>query len=1009
MNYPRLILALCALAPSLLAQTPTPKTEKPKTVRNGEMYPPSDAVRRLVDYDGAGYTIDGRRTYLASGTIHYPRVPAELWADRLSRLRHGAFRAVETYAFWNLHEPRENEYNFSDYADIEKFLKTSQEVGLYSIVRVGPYVCAEWDAGGWPVWLKFKPSMKVRTNDPEFLRWNDHWLDKILPMVARHQISRGGNVILLQLENEHPLGWGVVRGDPYFEHLAAQVPKNGIEIPYFMSGFNHGGSPAPGGQIDPTKFPTPWFSTEFWAGWFDAYRTLPRKKNLAIDDAIWRNLSRGGGGYNIYMIHGGSNFANWCDNSTGASYDYGAAIGQTGDLRPMYYRMKRANQLAEGFPDIFANSVEASGFKDFASGDGVEVMGARRGANGDGTMVFVRNRGIRETTARLRSGADVRLARESSYAFPQDVALAPGVKLVSSTLPVLTRVVNGGMTTVVFYGQPGDAGEVVVEGSPTARPGPATPDFSLESQNGGTRTFQVKVPMQGVAEATLTAAAPGQDLRLLVINQDLTFYTWVLGDSPRQTLVMGPAYVRGVKMKNGAPAVLLERFSGVPSPGRVSVYGGPGQVAHLAVPTNPALETVAPPRLGEWTMAAAPEVDPAFDDHDWLASEKPQQLGADGDYGNFAWYRTTVNVPATGTGTLQFKFKDNAVVFVNGQRLEKPNSPANFKAGDNTIVILAAHIGRNKGYNFLGDLRTYDVKGITGDVVLNLPGRKLPLTGWRMRGGLAGAPAAIRSWQPLGDSAGRPTFYRTTFKGAPPAETGILPILRVTYEGLTRGMIWLNGRALGRYPEKIRINSLYLPEVWLRPEGNELVIFDEEGASPAKVRIVVERESSREIILADRPVDPRKTPIVVPLEFPVRDLAKLNAGNAAYLASATASSEGGETPAQAATDGDTDTRWAAAKDVKTGTLTVDLKKPLPVQVCEIAWDTEQKNYRYTLEGSLDGQSWTKLGDHTTAVPTSPDSPSELSRLNLNGPQVRYLRVNVEENRNVSITEFRVFP
>lgn len=999
MNYARSLFILAAVCPVLLAQTPpaTPAAkppEKPKTVRNSDLYPPSAAARKFIDYDGAGYTIEGHRTYLASGSVHYPRVPAELWADRLTRLKHGGFAAVETYAFWNLHEPRENEYVFSDYADIEKFLKISQEVGLYSIVRIGPYVCAEWDAGGWPVWLKFKPSMKLRTADPAYLKWSDHWTDKILPMMAPHQIHRGGNMILLQLENEHPAGWGVVRGDPYFDHLAAQAPKNGIEVPYFMSGYNHGGSPAPGGQIDPSRWPTPWFSTEFWAGWFDAYRTLSRKKNSAIDDAVWRNLSRGGGGYNIYMIHGGSNFANWSDNSTGASYDYGAAIGQTGDLRPMYYRMKRANQLAQGFPDILANSAEAPGFKDFASGPGVEFMGARLSRSDAGTFVFLRNRTNEENTAKLSGGGSVRLARNGSFPFPVDVKLAPDVTLVSSTLPVLTRAVHEGVVSVVFYGQPGDTGEIV---------------FTSKSAMGGRVTKRVTVPDQGVTETTFTSVAAGLDLRILVINQDLTFNTWLLGSRERQSLVFGPAYVRGLVETSGRVSVLLERLYGQPSPGRVAVYGARGPAVNLGAPANTAFETAPAPVLGAWSMSVSREAEPKFNDSTWFKSEKPPQLGSDGDNGNFGWYRTTVTAPSAGRGTLQFKFKDNVSVYVNGQKLDAPNSPADYAAGENTIAILAAHIGRNKGYNFLGDLATYDMKGIITDVVLNLNGQKQTLTGWRLRGGLGDAPAGIKSWKPIGDTSGQPTFYRTTFKAAPPATSGNMPILRVTYAGLSRGMVWLNGRTLGRYPEKIRIDSLYLPEAWLRAEGNELVIFDETGANPSKISLVVERESSREIILADRPVDPNSIPMVVPREFPDRDLAKLNAGNLAYLAAASASSEADDARAKAATDGDTDTRWAVAKNEKTGTLTVDLGKAQPIAICEIVWDAEQKHYRYTLEGSVDGNTWKTLGDHTTAVPTSPDSPSELSRLNLDRPNVRYLRVNVQENRNVSITEFRAFP
>jgi hypothetical protein len=321
---------------------------------NDLMYPPAPAAQKAIQIDGQGFVINGRQTYVASGSIHYARVPHELWRDRLLRLKRAGFNTVETYAFWNFHEPRENQWDFSGDHDFAAFLDTAQKVGLYAIVRVGPYVCAEWDSGGYPVWLKFKPPMKVRTADPEYLKWNDHWYDKILPIVAAHQIHKGGNVIMVQLENEHPKGWGTVEGNPYFDHLRQKALALGIEVPHFFSGLNHGAGPWPGhplaGRVAGRT--TPWFSTEFWPGWFDMYGNLPNKRFKEVERDNWRILAHGGTGHNFYMLHGGSNFETWNDDSGAASYDYGAAIGQCGDLRPIYYRMKRATLFAKTLPQL---------------------------------------------------------------------------------------------------------------------------------------------------------------------------------------------------------------------------------------------------------------------------------------------------------------------------------------------------------------------------------------------------------------------------------------------------------------------------------------------------------------------------------------------------------------------------------------------------------------------------------------------------------------------------------
>ena len=340
---------------------------------NDLMYPPTPAAQKAINIDGHGFIINGQRTYIASGCIHYPRVPHELWRDRLLRLKRAGFNTVQTYAFWNFHEPKENQWDFTGDHDIGAFLDTAKELGLYATVRVGPYVCAEWDSGGYPVWLKFKPPMKVRTADPEYLKWNDHWYDKILPIVAARQIHKGGNVIMVQLENEHPRGWGTIEGDPYFDHLRQKAVALGIEVPYFFSGLNHGSGPWPRSVTGRT---TPWYSTEFWPGWFDLYGDLSDKRFHEVERDNWRILAHGGAGHNFYMLHGGTNFDTWNDDSGAASYDYGAAIGQCGDLRPIYYRMKRANLFADFLMDLREHDAKIA--FDANSATSIEVAASAR-------------------------------------------------------------------------------------------------------------------------------------------------------------------------------------------------------------------------------------------------------------------------------------------------------------------------------------------------------------------------------------------------------------------------------------------------------------------------------------------------------------------------------------------------------------------------------------------------------------------------------------------------------
>ncbi len=396
-----------------------------------------------------------------SGSIHYPRVPSQLWQDRLLRLKQANFAAVETYTFWNYHEPQKNEFDFSGEKDFGKFLETAQRLGLYARVRVGPYVCAEWDSGGYPIWLKFEPAFTVRENNPEWLKWNDHWYDKVLPIVAKHQINHGGNVVMVQLENEHPQGWGVVTNNPYFKHVNEVAEKFGLEVPHFMSGQHHGASPMPG-NLNSANRSNPWITTEFWVGWYNTYGVLGDDRNREIESAIWTIIAHGGGGYNFYMLHGGTDFETWNNDEVGASYDDGAVIGQTGDLRPMYYRMKRQNQLTQSFPDIFANGNDVlDGYKDLATGPGVQILGARKSQRGAGTFIFVKNSKTNETTvATFKSGETLKLQPTGVYPLPHDVLLADGIRLTDATLPVLGAARNGKAVTIMVYGPAGESGRI---------------------------------------------------------------------------------------------------------------------------------------------------------------------------------------------------------------------------------------------------------------------------------------------------------------------------------------------------------------------------------------------------------------------------------------------------------------------------------------------------------------------------------------------------------------------
>ena len=113
-----------------------------------------------IRFDDRCVQIDGKDQFVLSGTFHYFRTPQPLWRDRLQKLKDGGFNCVETYVPWNWHEQEmpvsPDDFSKVDMTELEQFLSLADSLGLYSIIRPGPYICAEWSGGGFPQWLMQK-------------------------------------------------------------------------------------------------------------------------------------------------------------------------------------------------------------------------------------------------------------------------------------------------------------------------------------------------------------------------------------------------------------------------------------------------------------------------------------------------------------------------------------------------------------------------------------------------------------------------------------------------------------------------------------------------------------------------------------------------------------------------------------------------------------------------------------------------------------------------------------
>ncbi|GAA1372961.1 glycoside hydrolase family 35 protein [Streptomyces beijiangensis] len=329
-----------------------------------------------------GFSLEGRPLRLLSGALHYFRTLPEQWPHRLHQLRAMGLNTVETYVPWNLHEPRPGTYDFEGLADLDAFLHATAEAGLHAIVRPSPYICAEWENGGLPWWLNADREVRaVRCQDPAYLAHVERWYDRLMPVIAPHQVTRGGNVLMVQIENEYG-SYGTDTG--YLEHLAAAMTARGIDVPLFTSDgpedFFLTGGTVPGhlatvnfgsrateafAELKRFRPQDPAMCMEFWCGWFDHWgdgHTVRDPKDAA---AALAEMVDAGASVNIYMAHGGTNFGTWAGANTKnpatgevylpdvTSYDYDAPVDERGGTTEKFRAFREVlEQLADGpLPD----------------------------------------------------------------------------------------------------------------------------------------------------------------------------------------------------------------------------------------------------------------------------------------------------------------------------------------------------------------------------------------------------------------------------------------------------------------------------------------------------------------------------------------------------------------------------------------------------------------------------------------------------------------------------------
>ena len=295
------------------------------------------------------FLLDGKPLQIRCGEIHFARVPREEWRHRLQMCRAMGLNAVCAYLFWNFHEWKQGEYDWSGPADAAEFCRLAQEEGLWVVLRPGPYACAEWEGGGLPWWLLKNPDIKLRTRDEAFMTPARAWLKEVGRVLGPQQVTHGGPILLVQVENEY----GSFGTDAdYMGDVRSALLDGGFDVPLFACNppgdlkngrrsdlfqvVNFGKEPEKAfAALRAVQPAGPLMCGEFYPGWFDTWGVEHHTGKAAQYLADLETMLKMGASFSIYMAHGGTTFGRWSGTDRPfkpdvSSYDYDAPISEAG-------------------------------------------------------------------------------------------------------------------------------------------------------------------------------------------------------------------------------------------------------------------------------------------------------------------------------------------------------------------------------------------------------------------------------------------------------------------------------------------------------------------------------------------------------------------------------------------------------------------------------------------------------------------------------------------------------
>ena len=653
-----------------------------------------------VTYDDKSFLIDGRRIWIVSGSLDYFRIPQDQWEDRLSKAKQAGLNCISVSIAWNYHEIFENKWSFAGQRDIIQFINLAKSLGLFVILKPGPYTGADIDLGGLPPWLAAKNGVKLRSTNAIYTHYFDKYFAQILPKLSELEVTKAGNIVLIQ--NEHKfLDTTLPDRTNYLNFITKLFRKYGFTVPVITA--NNLSLPKPDKTIETVtgynrienkikrlrlfQPYAPTLVSQFTANKPTVWTCEPIKYcNDEIERKMIESLGLGAQ-LNYHMFHGGTNFSFWsCRQNTGqaefqtTTNDRFAPISESGQLTDLYYKLRPINLLSSSFASYFAEcsaTLPTAGLK-----ESTEIFNLN---SPDSNWAIVTNHGnneIESAEIALISGKTVKvdLSETNAIAIPYNLRISSTCLLNYTNVQPVGLFRSNNRFALILKGIVGQSAVVSINGKEISRTIPKSAKPAIENYAG---------------------------LTILYVNNEAAQRIW----HSNQHIYFGPDFV--------SPAGEI-----VVSKSVKTYYQLTGNSHELISHKVTAKQALPNPKTTEIKLKSWQKISHCHEitsTDDWQMIEKPASAGKTGMLYGYSWYRAEIEMSKSAKKNLFLPAcADRALLFLNskpigtwgtGKAASTSPIPAQFKKGKNQLVVMVDNLGRHKAPGKLND-----PKGLFGNI-----------------------------------------------------------------------------------------------------------------------------------------------------------------------------------------------------------------------------------------------------------------------------------------------------